>query len=645
MPVWLRAAMLVSTLLYAAAALHRPVAILAAANFDDGLFFAHAMQILQGHWLGPFSQMTLGKGPGYPLFLALNALLGLPVTLTQALLYAAGCALLGTTLFRLCGRSAITLIAFLAMEWHPSIFPVNVIRDDISAAQVLLLLGCFCHGLFIAEAMPRRIAWATVGGVLLGWFWMTREDAVWILPGLALLVLLQLLRFHRVPAALLRIAAQAGCFATGAVATLAAVAAINLFTYGAFEIVDLKAPSFTKALDILQSVRVGPPVPFVPVPYAVRQAVDKVSPSFAQVDDYLTGPGRGWLLPGCHSTPFVCDDFAGGWFLWAFRDAVAAQGAYRSPQAAAVFYRRMWGEIHAACLSGVLTCRGSLIPFMPAMRRQQWAALPGDIHALALLAISQRSIGTPPPSSGDAGQINQAVDLLGYPRRSWSPQEAGTISISGWFLIADGGWIRVRCDGPNGPFYLPVPPQPSPDIEMRTHKPSDTARRFVLTVTSRESCGVEPAEASMMGGYRSFASLQLGPNPYAGGTIYFDNMVPVHGSAGGATVQRLLQALNRLYSVVMPVAAALGLLAYLGFATWSLLRRRPRDLGPLFLWASGIWVLLLARAAVLILVSLSSFPAITQLYWQPGFPLLCLAVVLSFAAPWDPAGRCRPDRA
>lgn len=643
LPPWLRAVMLVSTLLYAVANLHAPVGILAGANFDDGLFFDHARQILQGHWLGPFSQMTLAKGPGYPLFLALNALLGLPITLTQALLYAAGCAVVGSTLFRLSGRPVLTLVGFLAMQWHPAIFAVNVIRDDISATQVLLILGCFGRGLFVPEGRSRRLAWAILGGLSLGWFWMTREDAVWVLPGLVTLVLLHMLRQIRVPRALLATGALALCFGVAALLPLASVATVNRSVYGAFEVVDFKSPSFTRALDILQSVRVGPPVPYIPVPYAVRQAVDKVSPSFARVDAYLTGQGRGWLLPGCHAAPFVCNDFAGGWFVWAFRDAVAAQGAYASPQAAAGFYRRLWGEIHAACVSGALTCRSTPIAFMPAMRKAQWAGLPQQAYALAVLATSQMPLGAAPPSSGDAAQINEAVRLLGYPRRTWSPLESGTVSISGWFMVANDSWIRVRCDGPQGPFYLPVLPQPSPDIEARSHKPSNAARRFVLTVPSRQGCGVEPAEAGAAGGYRSFASLALGPNPYAGGTIYFDNMVPVFDADGATTAQHWLERLNRLYGLVMPAAATLGLLAYLCFGFWSLLRRRAGDLGPLFLWASAVWLLLLARAAVLVLVSLSSFPAITQLYWQAGFPLLCLAIVLSLAAPWDPAGRCRPD--
>src|SRR5205823_10242300 len=72
----------------------QPVVAHANASFDDRLFLALAEQILKGHWLGPYSQFTLMKGPMYSLFIAGAYVVHLPLPLAQHFLYLIGCALL-----------------------------------------------------------------------------------------------------------------------------------------------------------------------------------------------------------------------------------------------------------------------------------------------------------------------------------------------------------------------------------------------------------------------------------------------------------------------------------------------------------------------------------------------------------------------
>ncbi len=55
---------------------------------DDMLFVSLAASIREGQWLGPYNNLTLAKGPIYPLWLALSSLTGLSVLLTQQVLYA-----------------------------------------------------------------------------------------------------------------------------------------------------------------------------------------------------------------------------------------------------------------------------------------------------------------------------------------------------------------------------------------------------------------------------------------------------------------------------------------------------------------------------------------------------------------------------
>ena len=59
---------------------------------DDKLFARLAAHVLNGEWLGPYDQFTLAKGPMFPVFLAGAFWIGLPLILTQQLVYAGACA-------------------------------------------------------------------------------------------------------------------------------------------------------------------------------------------------------------------------------------------------------------------------------------------------------------------------------------------------------------------------------------------------------------------------------------------------------------------------------------------------------------------------------------------------------------------------
>jgi hypothetical protein len=564
MPLPLILAMTASTLCYVIFSMHLAIAIFADAGFDDVLFLKHAESLVAGHWLGAYSQTTLMKGPGFPFFLAANALLGFPVTLSLALLYSAVCLLLVTSLFRISGGPWVCLLSFLFMQWHPCMVPIHIIRDDVSASQVLLVLGCLCHFVFLPTRLRNRLGWAAAGGFALAWFWMTREDAVWIVPGLAVICLLQAWRLLPAWPQIKRLAAAVTVFGIAAFGMLGVIATINLMVYGTFEIVDFKNPQFARALDVLQSVQVGAPVPYVPVPEKVRKKLDTVSPAFASLEPYFNGAGQTWTQPGCAVAPVTCGDIAGGWFMWALRDAVGSQGYYASPERAAAFYHRLWTEVNNACKARQLECRRNFLPFMPAMRPDQWDHLPAELQRIYGLASFQ--IGQPDwltyerallRSTGDATKVEAMRGFLGHPLSA---------------------------------------PTVNEDMSSRV--------------------GLQTAA--------------IGIYPFAGGSLSIDRLRPGAG-APGEKAAGMLQWLGDLYGWVTPAGTALALLAYALSAAWALARDRRRRFDAQLVILTGIGTLLLVRAAILVLVDISSFPAITQAYWGAGYPLLSLAIVLSLS--------------
>ena len=414
---WLRALLLLaSSLLLVAFVSGLPVALLPEAGHDDGWFWKRAASIASGHWMGGYDHSTLSKGPAYPMFLALAHLAGLSVMTAQAIVYAGACLLLGIAVVRSGARPWLGSAMVVAIQWHPAVFAwTRVLRDNIVAAQLLGMLACLVLFLDAASAGRRGWGWAAAAGLLGGWFWSTREDGIWIVPGLALLLVAWLAGCWRDQAALRRVAVGTGLSCLVFAGWLSLVAAANLAKYDSFVVADTRDSAFADALSALQRVRVGEPTPQVPVPRRVREAIYAASPAFSRLrPEFEDGGVAFWQEPSCEVYAHACGDYAGGWFMWALRDAVQNTGGYATADDADAFYRQVAGEIDAACARGVLTCAPGM-GLLPPIAAGQWRTLPAHLRDAAVILAWQRNGPGPSASAVDAPGFVPMWTFLGRP--------------------------------------------------------------------------------------------------------------------------------------------------------------------------------------------------------------------------------------
>ncbi|MBB6598647.1 hypothetical protein [Luteimonas sp. MC1825] len=631
---WMVAAAVASSLLFIALVHHLPVSILAGAGYDDAWFWQRAESIAAGRWLGTFDSMTLIKGPGYPLFLAASHVLGLPATTMQAVLYAAACLLLGGAVYRVSGRPLLALVLVLAVQWHPAALGWNrVIRDNIGGAQILIVLACLLYFLHARRAGRRGWGWAVSAGIALAWLWTTREDAVWVVPGITLLLLAHAATAWRERVDRRRLAVGVGLMAFACAGALGVVAGVNMARYGAFATVDTRGTAYRDALTALQRVRVGPPVHQVPVPEPVRQAVYATSPAFARLRPYLESPEhRGG--EACRLAPQSCSDYSGGWFMWVLRAAAASIGEYRSASAAEAYFRTLTDEIDSACDDGRLACTGRLAASLPPVDPAQWKTVPGRVGKAAQLLTWQGVGGGQPPSDTAAAGVGAMWRFVGRPPVRDPAEVLGT-QVAGWFHDARPGWLAVRCTHPV--LLVAVERQPSPDIALHFADPGAGMNRFRVAVPAIAGCGFEPTSGA---GAVALAALAGAPAAAAlgSGTLTVESVV--EGIPPTAREQAWPRAVRHViwsaYARVLPWLAGAGLLAFL-WASWR--AARNRRLEPLYLLAATAWCLVAARAALLVLVDLSAFAAIRVDYLQPAFALLVVASVASLSSSGSPRAR------
>ena len=225
-----------------------------------------------------------------------------------------------------------------------------------------------------------RLIWVLPVAVLAGLtgaaFWLCREEGPAIAPAIAVITL-------GVPIWALVRGRSAGTAGPGrraratskGVRVVGVLALVGLFAsvpvgyvlaqndqhYGVALTNDVAAGTYARAYADWADVNAGTPSPRVPISFAQRTAVYAISPAAAELAPILESSSNHWRKVSCRQQR-VCDDFAGGWEVWALREAALQTGHFSSGTAAQTFFGQVGSDIEAACASGKLSCARHLPP-------------------------------------------------------------------------------------------------------------------------------------------------------------------------------------------------------------------------------------------------------------------------------------------
>jgi len=399
----------------------QPVFAIGSAAHDDRLFLQLAESIINGRWLGTYSQMTLAKGPFYSIWVALLYWLCIPLGLGVQLAYAAACA----GFARACRpaiRSGLALFAiYTVLLWNPMSFEVptmgRIIRQQIYTPLGITifagLVALYCRR---QENLSRQFPWAMLLGLAFGCFWLTREEGVWLVPSAVLLAGAVLVWSFRLSAAHGRTMLKSlGLAVIFGALPLLLVSWQNYRYYGWFGTVEFRAPEFNDAYGAMVRVKIGPALKHVPVTRQSREAMYKVSPTFARLQPYLEGDlGRGWAAASEAGTHLPAEErqIGSGWLMWALRDTVAAAGFCHNAREALDFYRHMADEINRACEDGRLPAHPRRSGFLPLWQEGQTAEVIQTFRTFFDFVISYGSFDAYPPISvGDQDDLQLFRDI------------------------------------------------------------------------------------------------------------------------------------------------------------------------------------------------------------------------------------------
>jgi hypothetical protein len=593
------------------------ITVFAPARVDDALFIGNALHILGGQWLGPFTDVTLAKGPIFPIWLALNHLVGVPLLLSQALLYAFACGVLVLALHPIIREPWRQALLYVVLLFNPATWAdgpaTRVIREGIYPALVILLMA-FAIGAVLRIGATRRtvVTWAVLGGASGALVAMTREEGIWLAPSLLLLIGYGVWLARKDGRA--RLLVVLGATAAAYLGPVAVVSAINWKSYGVFQTTDMRGSEFASAYGALTRVKASRWHPYVPIPREARIQLYAASPTLADIAAVLEDSTRGWAEHGC-TTLGVCDDISGGSMPWALRESAAKVGVYTTGTEAGKWYERVAREVNEACGDGRLQCYGPRATLMPPWRSEYVLPTVRAFLRAAKTTITLDQI-SPEPSGSRA-------DRDAIARVEWFTNEKipePVVHLEGVVTLSSGQVHAAVFDSRGRRVEA--------RIEWST-PPSDRGREGDGSVSSKLSVETRCSVGCVLALFTPDRRSAVVPVTEGGGTVRGDGItwslerfartIDPGGRSSQDARLRVLRLVTSIYAVALGPLLIVATVLYLRRGLGA---RRARAVGATDVIATAFIGAAAARFLLVALVDATSFPAVEVSYLTPAYPFL-----------------------
>jgi hypothetical protein len=318
---------------------------------------------------------ALVKGTFYPWFIVLgNKLNSNPIFLTYLILILI-IILLGIIVFYITKNIIIPLLLIIFVVADPVYFSEGagrVMRELPQQNLVLLFFVLYNLNFYVVSKLQKRnskyflILLSVSSGLILALAINVREENIWIYSACALNIMILLFsrKFNSLQIFYVNALIIASLFVS-----IQAVKVINNRFYEVSVQNSTTEGEFPKMMLNLSSIKTSERnIRYSAIDKAKRKIAYEVSPSFAELKDYLEGPGQAWVQFGCQDSN-VCEDYSNGWFHVALRVAMREIGWWETEKIAQEKMRQINLEITNACGEKLITCTKG-IPFGPAYGNQ-----------------------------------------------------------------------------------------------------------------------------------------------------------------------------------------------------------------------------------------------------------------------------------
>ncbi len=330
---------------------------------DDLLYVDMAENLVNTGWFGAYNVLTLNKMPGYAFFLALCHTLHIPyIFLLEAFYILAVC--IAVKAFEHIVNTNIKkniMLTFLMFSpvCFDSLISLRIYRLAIVPASVLLVVSTYA-GLFFRkkESIRKRIGWAVGAGISTFFFWIIREDSIWLAPyifGAGIIIVLSCIKMEKK-----KLFSNIGLvcmiyliFAAG----INGVKFINYSNYGVYTMTDYKDGNFARATSAIFRVEPETENEYIWVDQATLKKIIDCSPTLGQMEEEIKIYCQRWDSLGVLG---VDGEVEKDYITWALRQAAGYAGFYADAQTAERFWGNVAEEVEAALADGRLAERSGI---------------------------------------------------------------------------------------------------------------------------------------------------------------------------------------------------------------------------------------------------------------------------------------------
>lgn len=412
---------------------------------DDVLMAKYAESLLRWEWLGTYSAGTLNKVPGFSIFLAVSRLLNIPFSLALGIIYCTASLLFFFAIRKIMKSDKLSLLIYCYILFSPAMMQditiQRVYRTAIIPGLVLAVISCylaiFCER---KNGWKRIFPWSLCGGFFFAWFYITREDSIWLgcfVLG-AIILIVGCMLFKQNPLIAIREKWKSFVLillpALMCMLCITGLKAVNYHYYGLFETTDFKSTYFAKATKDILRIKNSEEIPYVWVTRDTIERLYEVSPEFAKLQYYLDDEYKGetQLFGSGADDGEIEKDY----IIWAIRWSARDAGIYDSPQTMDAYFKKVYEEIEAAFADGRLEKNDKLI-LSNLARPTDWNEIIPCIEAafdnvLDLIAYKEVECSLN-YSSGDRTNLKLMNDLCG----GILQDTADTYVLQGWGCALD----------------------------------------------------------------------------------------------------------------------------------------------------------------------------------------------------------------
>jgi hypothetical protein len=359
----------------------------------DDLFFAKAAHyIIHGQWMGPYSQMTLIKGPFYAFFLIFSFFTGLPLLLNETIFYIIACTVLFFAMSPLINNYWWRLLPFILLLFSPAslatYWTLRVYREFVYFSLTLFVIA-FSIGLFlrIDRKLSSVIFWATGLGISMGAFMLCREEGVWIYPILLLLLVscAMIIWFKKMDHRWFRSTIIFSSVITWYI-PIFIVSYLNYSYYGFWGYSENMGNDFNRVINTIGRIKTSTST-WYPYNAITREGFVKAYNASPLLDELkmpietIWNMWQYWAdfsmsgLPNWYREKYLVEgaQSMNSHIMFLFRDALAIAGYYSNGRYPHEYLRELADQLEAACNNGTLDCSpGTNIPYVGSIKAEQF---------------------------------------------------------------------------------------------------------------------------------------------------------------------------------------------------------------------------------------------------------------------------------